>query len=283
LSQGPVLPAPEFRMAIVADVAVALPSQFPTVVLRETEAPRRQLSFSVGMQDGVGLSHALRRVPTPRPLTHELITDVLSGFDIDVIAIRLVGRQGKTYFAELDLRGRTGRNVYSCRPTDALAVALHQAVPVPILIDSRLFEEEGDVVPWSPPPVAGGAADGAGEATEAAAAAAAAAEAAGATPPDPASDGAATAIPPVPADDGAADPARGVTPAVATGSTLAAPGPSTDVQNGEAAANDSANSQPEAGLPTETGLPTEAGLPTETESGFRAPIGVHAAEGTVRP
>jgi hypothetical protein len=145
------MPAPEFRMAIVGDVNITLPSQFPTVVLRETEAPRRQLSFAVGMQDGVGLSHALRRMPTPRPLTHELITDVLSGFDIDVVAIRLVGRQGKTYFAELDLRGRTGRNVYSCRPTDALAIALHQAVPVPILIDSRLFEQEGDVAPWSPP------------------------------------------------------------------------------------------------------------------------------------
>jgi hypothetical protein len=142
---------PEFRMAIVGDVNVTLPSQFPTVVLRETEAPRRQLSFAVGMQDGVGLSHALRRIPTPRPLTHELVTDVLSGFDIDVVAIRIVGRQGKTYFAELDLRGRTGRNVYSCRPTDALAIALHQAVPVPILIDPRLFEEEGDVPPWSPP------------------------------------------------------------------------------------------------------------------------------------
>ncbi|HEY6623412.1 MAG TPA: bifunctional nuclease family protein [Acidimicrobiales bacterium] len=145
------MPAPEFRMAIVADVSVALPSQFPIVVLRETEAPRRQLSFAVGMQDGVGLSHALRRVPTPRPLTHELVTDVLSGFDIDVVAVRLVGRQGQTYFAELDLRGRTGRNVHSCRPTDALAIALRQAVPVPILIDSRLFEEAGDVAPWSPP------------------------------------------------------------------------------------------------------------------------------------
>ena len=151
MSERPPVAPPEFRMAIVGDVNVTLPSQFPTVVLRETEAPRRQLSFAVGMQDGVGLSHALRRIPTPRPLTHELVTDVLSGFDIDVVAIRIVGRQGKTYFAELDLRGRTGRNVYSCRPTDALAIALHQAVPVPILIDSRLFEAEGDVAPWSPP------------------------------------------------------------------------------------------------------------------------------------
>ena len=145
------MPAPEFRMAIVAAVTVDLPTQHPIVVLRETEAPRRQLSFSVGMQDGVVLSHALRRIPTPRPLTHELVSDILQGFDIDVVAVRLVGRQGQIYFAELDLRGRTGRNVHSCRPTDALAIALRQPVPVPILIDSRLFEEAGDVAPWSPP------------------------------------------------------------------------------------------------------------------------------------
>jgi bifunctional DNase/RNase len=73
--------------------------------------------------------------------------DVLAGFDIDVVAVRLVGRQGAIYFAELDLRGRNARSVHSCRPTDALTVALRQAVPVPILIDVRLFETRGDVEP----------------------------------------------------------------------------------------------------------------------------------------
>lgn len=144
-------PARSLRMALVASVTVDLPSQFPTVVLRETEPPRRQLSFSVGLPDGVALSHALRRLPTPRPLTHELFTGVLAGFDIDVVAVRLVGRQGATYFAELDLRGRTGRTVLSCRPSDALAVALRQPVPVPVLVDDRLFEEPGDVAPPTGP------------------------------------------------------------------------------------------------------------------------------------
>jgi hypothetical protein len=145
----PVAPASmgEYRMAIVTTVTVDLPVQHPTVVLRETESPRRQLSFSVGLQDGVAISHALRRIPTPRPLTHELVADILLAFDIDVVAVRLVGRQGSTYFAELDLRGRTGRSVQSCRPSDALTIALRQPVPVPILIDSRLFEVLGDVAP----------------------------------------------------------------------------------------------------------------------------------------
>ena len=61
------------------------------------------------------------------------------------MAVRLVGRQGAVYFAELDLRGKDGRAVYSCRPSDALTVALLQPVPVPILIDRRLFETDGDV------------------------------------------------------------------------------------------------------------------------------------------
>jgi uncharacterized protein len=140
----------DYRMALIAAVNVDLPNQHPTVVLRESESPRRQLSFSIGLQDAVVLTHAMRRIPTPRPLTHELMSQVLQGFDIDVVAVRLVGRQGAIYFAELDLRGRTGRSVHSCRPSDGLTIALLQPVSVPILIDRRLFEVDGDVTPPGP-------------------------------------------------------------------------------------------------------------------------------------
>ncbi len=149
-SAGPAAVTGDYRMALVTAVTVDLPNPHPTVVLRESESPRRQLSFSIAMPDAIVLSHALRRIPTPRPLTHELVTGILQKFDIDVVAVRLVGRQGSVYFAELDLRGRTGRSVHSCRPSDALTLALQQAVPVPILIDRRLFEQVGDVAPPGP-------------------------------------------------------------------------------------------------------------------------------------
>jgi bifunctional DNase/RNase len=83
------------------------------------------------------------------------MSQVLQGFDIDVVAVRLVGRQGAIYFAELDLRGRTGRSVHSCRPSDGLTIALLQPVSVPILIDRRLFEVAGDVTPPGPGSPAG--------------------------------------------------------------------------------------------------------------------------------
>jgi uncharacterized protein len=147
LDAAPVGNGADFRMALVSSVSVDLPNQHPTVLLRELESPRRQLQFSIALHDAVVLSHALRRIATPRPLTHELTTAILRGFDIDVVAVRLVGRQGSVYFAELDLMGRTGRSVLACRPSDGLTLALLQTVPAPILVDARLFEEPGDVAP----------------------------------------------------------------------------------------------------------------------------------------
>jgi uncharacterized protein len=137
----------DFRLALVSSVALDLPNQHPTVVLRELDTPRRQLTFSIGMPDAVALSHAFRRIPTPRPLTHELMSEVLQRFDIDVVAVRIVGRTGSIHFAELDLRGRNGRSVHSCRPSDALIIALRQPVQVPILIDARLLDSTDDVTP----------------------------------------------------------------------------------------------------------------------------------------
>ena len=147
IPSGPADGSPDYRMALVASVTVDLPNQHPSVCLREMETPRRQLTFSVGLPDGIALSHAMRRIPTPRPLTHELMSGVLQRFDIDLVAVRIVGRVGAVHFAELDLRGTGGRSVHSCRPTDALILALHQPVQVPILIDARLLASGGDVPP----------------------------------------------------------------------------------------------------------------------------------------
>ncbi len=143
----PVSSGADFRTVLVSTVSVDLPSQHATVVLRENESPRRHLSFAIGLPDGVALSHALRRITTPRPLTAELMTDVLERAEVDLVAVRLVGRRGAVYFAELDVRSRAGRAVHSCRPSDGLTLALLQRVPVPILVDNRLLEGTGDVEP----------------------------------------------------------------------------------------------------------------------------------------
>jgi hypothetical protein len=138
---------PQFRVMDVEDVILDLPSQYPAVTLVESEQPMRSLVFPVGLTEGTALALALRRMESPRPMTHELFMDVLQRVHVDVIAVRLIGRENGNYLAELDIMAPHGRERVACRPSDALVLALRTPVPAPILVDERLLEQAGDVVP----------------------------------------------------------------------------------------------------------------------------------------
>jgi bifunctional DNase/RNase len=143
-------PAPAgatFRVMDVDDVTLDLPSQYPAVTLVEAEPPMRELVFPVGLPEGTALAQALRRLEGRRPMTHELFTRVLQRAHIDVIAVRLVGREEGNLLAELDLMTPGGRERVDCRPSDGVVLALRMPVPAPILVDERLLESLGDVAP----------------------------------------------------------------------------------------------------------------------------------------
>ena len=52
--------------------SLELPAQFPTVTLVESEPPLRNLVFPIGLTEGTALALALRKMASPRPMTHEL-------------------------------------------------------------------------------------------------------------------------------------------------------------------------------------------------------------------
>ena len=143
----PPIPAPVFRVMVFEDVSLDLPTQYPVVTLIENEPPLRSLAFPVGLAEGTALALALRRMESPRPTTHELFMEVMQRGRIDVIALRLNGRENGNYLAELDVMTPLGRERITCRPSDGLVLALRMPVSAPILVDERLFEEPGDVVP----------------------------------------------------------------------------------------------------------------------------------------
>jgi bifunctional DNase/RNase len=143
----PPIPPPVFRVMVFEDVSLDLPTQYPVVTLIENEPPLRSLVFPVGLAEGTALALALRRMESPRPTTHELFMEVMQRGRIDVIALRLNGRENGNYLAELDVMTPLGRERIPCRPSDGLVLALRMPVSAPILADERLFEEPGDVVP----------------------------------------------------------------------------------------------------------------------------------------
>jgi bifunctional DNase/RNase len=139
---------PEFRVMDVEDVSLELPSQYPQITLVENEPPLRSLVFPVGLTEGTALALALRRMESPRPMTHELFMEVMQRARVDVIALRLVGRENGVTLAELDVMAPQGRERIPCRPSDGLVLALRMPVSAPILVDERLLEDAGDVVPY---------------------------------------------------------------------------------------------------------------------------------------
>jgi hypothetical protein len=136
-----------FKVVDVQDVVLDLPSQYPAVTLAESEPPMRVLVFPVGLPEGTAMAQALRRMEGRRPMTHELFVQVLQRARIDVIAVRLVGREEGNLLAELDLMTPAGREVLDCRPSDGIVLALRMPVPAPILVDERLLDQAGDVAP----------------------------------------------------------------------------------------------------------------------------------------
>jgi uncharacterized protein len=149
----PAVPAvPAFRVMDLEDVSLDLPSTYPAVTLVESEPPMRALVFPVGLPEGSAMAQALRRMDSRRPMTHELFMHVLQQTRIDVIALRLVGRDEGNLLAELDLMTPAGRVRVDCRPSDGIVLALRMPVPAPILVDERLLDEAGDVVPITDDP-----------------------------------------------------------------------------------------------------------------------------------
>jgi bifunctional DNase/RNase len=144
-------PSATFRVMDVEDVSLDLPQQYPAVTLVETEPPMRALVFPVGLTEGTAMAQALRRMDSRRPMTHELFMTVLRRARIDVIAVRLVGREEGNYLAELDLMTPAGRERVDCRPSDGIVLALRMPVAAPILVDERLLEDLGDVAPLDSP------------------------------------------------------------------------------------------------------------------------------------
>ncbi|HLX88970.1 MAG TPA: bifunctional nuclease family protein [Acidimicrobiales bacterium] len=152
MTDNPALPdSPDsagalWRVVTVSGVEMELPSPHPQILLTEVEAPWRTLRIPVGLAEGSAIAYAWRALETPRPLTHELMSDLLDRHGVEVVALRITTRQGGTFLAELETTGPRGRQVVPCRPSDGIALVLRRRLPTVMTVAEGLFEPYGDQV-----------------------------------------------------------------------------------------------------------------------------------------
>ncbi len=122
-------------------VRVDLQSNTPVLLLQESEGLGRTLPIFIGAPEATAIAFALQGVDTPRPLTHDLIRDLMGALDTDVVRVVITELRSATYFAEIVLR-REGKEVpVSSRPSDAVAVAVR--TDAPLFVADDLMDSEG--------------------------------------------------------------------------------------------------------------------------------------------
>jgi bifunctional DNase/RNase len=128
-----------FRVMHLESVLYDLTDPSPMVHLLEAEAPFRYLVIPVALADAIAIQHAHSAIEGRRPTTHELMNAVLTRLGTEVIAARIVRYENGVFFAELDLMSPKGRQVFDCRTSDALSMALRQNSPAPILCSEEVL------------------------------------------------------------------------------------------------------------------------------------------------
>ncbi len=110
-------------------VRVDLPSNQPIVLLKEVGGDR-YLPIWIGAVEATAIAFALQGIETPRPMTHDLLRDILKETGVEVERILINDLVEQTFYALIRMSSAGEAKEISARPRDAIALAVRTAVPI---------------------------------------------------------------------------------------------------------------------------------------------------------
>ena len=125
----------------VVGVRVELPSQQPIVLLKEVGGDR-YLPIWIGAVEATAIAFAQQGVITARPMTHDLMRDLLTAFDRTLATVTITELREGVFYAEL---GFSDGVTVSARPSDAIALAMRSGAV--IRSEQAVLGEAGIAIP----------------------------------------------------------------------------------------------------------------------------------------
>jgi bifunctional DNase/RNase len=104
------------------------------VMLRETEG-ERSFPIVIGIFEATSIDRRVRGLPSPRPLTHDLVAAVIDQMGAELQDIYISELREHTYYAKLRIRKDGELVEVDCRPSDAIALAVTAKVPIYVAED----------------------------------------------------------------------------------------------------------------------------------------------------
>ena len=109
------------------------------IVLLKTADGNKFLPIWIGHPEAAAILMKLQGASTPRPMTHDLLTDMLSQLEARVIRITVTELRDSTFYASITIQQDGSEIEVDSRPSDAIALAVRAEAP--IFADDRVIEE----------------------------------------------------------------------------------------------------------------------------------------------
>jgi bifunctional DNase/RNase len=110
------------------------------VILKEIDGPRA-FSIVIGFNEAAAIHRYVNGEEAPRPLTHDLVRNVIEGMGAKLDRILVNDLRNRTFYARLMLK-RNGQEIeIDARPSDAIALAIQAGVP--IFVEEAVVEAVG--------------------------------------------------------------------------------------------------------------------------------------------
>ena len=109
------------------------------LVLETVEKNARLVPIWIGASEGSSIALQLQGAELPRPITHDLIVNILKLFDAKIEKIVISDLRDNTYYAIIEAKQKEKRFEIDARPSDAVAVAVRTNAP--IFIDEKVLDK----------------------------------------------------------------------------------------------------------------------------------------------
>ena len=111
------------------------------IVLLKTSDGNKFLPIWIGHPEAAAILVKLQNAATPRPMTHDLVTDVLGQLEAEVVAVTVTELRENTFYARITIQQNGSEIEIDSRPSDAIALAVRSGAK--IFAADEVIEESG--------------------------------------------------------------------------------------------------------------------------------------------
>jgi uncharacterized protein len=132
----------DFLAAKIENISV---SNLGFIVFLKAAGDARVLPIFIGANEAQSIAIAYNNQTPPRPLTHDLMKNILGMLDVEVVKVQVTSLSDNTFFGRVFLRKEGIEDMdIDARPSDAIALALRYRVP--IFVHKDVYESAAIVV-----------------------------------------------------------------------------------------------------------------------------------------